>query len=307
MKEARWDARPRLNRLKQQPPFRWSDKTSLGELLVSRLFAVCTIVGGCWSWIENLGFSKCRNLESAHTHVGWLDVGSSVDTVSQTTKEELTMELSPSKQERDDEDAPRMVFMADPQPEPAAAPRQSESMSRRALNAVSGSLRRLSFGSTPASSGEDASRGSSISRFFSGSSGGEGERGSSLARIFVGEGGDLRGGSIGRIVFSEDSSGKLKAFRNVRKLASLFRKKVTGLSSSEASEALAAARRIQQVKSFVVVAEYCCLRHRDNSPPSRRSSHFPVFPLPLCTRRILPSRMFKAPQNQLITRPRRSD
>jgi hypothetical protein len=151
----------------------------------------------------------------------------------------------------DDDDQPRMNWPEEaPSATPAAepGPRQSESMARRALNAVSGTMRRMSFtaGSGDAGAGGVENRGSSLSRFFGGGSG-DSARGSSLSRIFVGEQGDLRSGSIGRLVFSESSDGKMKAFRNVRKLASMMRKTMTGQSSSEAAEALAASRRFQQV------------------------------------------------------------
>ena len=47
---------------------------------------------------------------------------------------------------------------------------------------------------------------------------------------------DPRGGSIGRLVFSAKSDGKLKAFRGVRKLASRTRKALKGGSGSRDAE-----------------------------------------------------------------------
>ena len=47
---------------------------------------------------------------------------------------------------------------------------------------------------------------------------------------------DPRGGSIGRLVFSANSDGKLKAFRGVRKLASRTRKAMKGGSGSRDAE-----------------------------------------------------------------------
>jgi len=137
----------------------------------------------------------------------------------------------------DDDDAPRMNWPADAASSSSASTElarpQSESMARKALRAVSGSMRRFSFGSASSSNGEGADRGSSLSRMMGGADG------------------DIRSGSLGRIIFSEDSSGKMKAFRNVRKLASSVRKTVTGKSSSEAAFELEASRKFQQVSNDV--------------------------------------------------------
>lgn len=147
----------------------------------------------------------------------------------------------------EDEDAPRMNWPVEPAGEPERPP--TESMARRMLKKV-GFGKKKQKDETEG----DKSRGFSLTRAL-GLAGGEGgqdgdrPRGPSLSRALglVDKEGDLRGGSIGRLIFSEgEKDGKLKAFRGMRKLASRTRKAVTGLSSSEASESLAAARNFQK-------------------------------------------------------------
>jgi hypothetical protein len=196
----------------------------------------------------------------------------SPDQVGDDGADDFLAALDAQEKEEDDEDAPRMNWPAEAPTSPSSSDgekdgdssRQSESIMRRMA-------RRFTVGGgTKKKDGEaDPNRGSSISRFFGGgakkstdgdgdgSEGGDGaqRRGSSLAR-FLGADDDGRGASLSRLVMSEDKDGKLKAFRNVRKLASLTRKGVTGKSSSEAAQEkarkaaeLEASRRFQQVRS----------------------------------------------------------
>jgi hypothetical protein len=171
--------------------------------------------------------------------------------------------MSRNSEGDDDERAPRMVWDSEPQTEGSAvadaAPRQTESMARRAMRKIGKRLTGKPSTRRPSQAqAQDAeNRGSSLSRFFGlggassapGSEGGAApeRRGSSLARMLgADEKGDLRGSSVGRLVFSESKDGKMKAFRNIRKLTSRARKTITGMSSSEAADALEESRKFQK-------------------------------------------------------------